>query len=266
MRKVSLGMAGAALLIVAIPAGWVLSRRGGVAKPTFVVVSGQATVDDARVKANQTVAPGGHLQTGPMSVACFAVHTTRICLGTETSMRLAALDGASETLDVQQGTLVVGAAGDHVQVTLPGGSLQISQGLVEVEVSARDTVIRAYDGSVSMTAGSQPASVVSAPATMGLDGRKRFPNPQVEREERAMIELTRAWDGSSGAIVEFSGSQGRAMVDGHGLGRPPASVLLATGPHTIVVSDGTQELVHKNMDLSSGQKIVIDDVSAAPPR
>jgi len=259
MRRARLAIVGAIALMVAAPVLWMLVRHRGVSEPRLIVASGQTTLDDAQVRAGQPVAQGARLRTGLMSISCLAVHTTRICLGANTSMRLAAIGAASETLDVEQGTVVVGTSGEQALVTVPGGSLQISQGIVEVEASAREVVVRAYEGSVGMTAGSAPASTVTAPAALNLEGKKRPPIPPLEAEERAMITLARAWQGGSSGTVQINGMHGRVVVDGLGLGRPPVSVLLTTGPHTIVLREGDQELLRKTVDVSSGQNVVLSD-------
>lgn len=260
MRKATLGIAGAITLMVAAPVLWILSRQRGVSEPRLIVASGQTTVDDAFAKANQLLPLGARVRTGLMSIACFGVHTTRVCLGADTSMRLTAVGATSETLDVERGTVVVGTSGEQVLITLPGGSLQLSQGILEAEANPREVTVRAYEGSVSMTAGSASASTVTAPAVVGLtDSRKRRPLPQLEAEERAMLNLSRAWQGVSGATVQINGTRGHVAVDGLGVGRPPVSVLLTAGPHTILVLDGDQELLRKAVDLPSGQNLVIDE-------
>jgi hypothetical protein len=258
MRKTTLGIAGAITLMVAAPVLWLMARHRGVSEPRLIVASGQTTMDDVFVQANQPVAQGARLRTGLMSISCLGVHTTRVCLGANTSMRLVAI-GASDTLDVAQGTVVVGTSGEPVLLTVPGGSLQVSQGIVEVEVSPREVLVRAYEGSIGMTAGSAAASTVTAPAVLNLEGKKRPPIPPLEAEERAMITLARAWQGGSSGTVQINGTHGHVVVDGLGLGRPPVSVLLNSGPHTILLREADQELMRKTVDVSSGQNVVVSE-------
>jgi len=258
MRKATLGIAGAITLMVAAPVLWMLARQRGASEPRLILASGQTTMNDVPVKANQPVAQGAQLSTGLMSIACFGVHTTRVCLGANTSMRLAAIGAASAALDVQQGTIVVGTSGEQELITVPGGSLQVSQGIVAIEVSSREVIVRAYEGSVGMTAGSASAATVAAPAVLNLEGKKRMPIPPLEAEERAMITMARAWQGGGGT-VQISGTHGRVVVDGLGLGRPPVSVLLASGPHTVLLREGDQELLRKTVDVSSGQNVDVSE-------
>ncbi len=259
MRRATLGIVGAITLMVAAPVLWVIARHRGVSEPRLIVASGQTTVNDVLVQAGQPIAQGAPVRTGLMSIGCLGVHTTRVCLGANTSMRLVAIGTASETLDVEQGTVVVGTSDEQALITVPGGSLQVSQGIVEVEVNPREVVVRAYEGSVGMTAGSASASTVTAPAVLNLQGKKRPPIPPLEAEERAMITLARAWQGGSSGTIQINGTHGRVVVDGLGLGRPPVSVLLTSGPHTILLHEGDQELLRKTVDVSSGQNVVVSD-------
>jgi hypothetical protein len=261
MNKRSIVIAAAALAAVGGLGAflWLRPRSRGLATPVLVLVSGDVRIDASKGKVADVVPVGAWVRTGALGSACFSLHAGRVCLGTQAGVRLASLDATAATLDVERGTVVVGSSTEVVAVKLSGGAVQIAQGTTAIEASASDVTVRALDGSATVTAGSRPPAVIAATSAFGLaDGKPRPSLPALEAEEREALAVARSWQGTAGATLDVRAQHGRVEVDGHDVGHAPASFLLSEGSHTVVIHSGPHDVTKKTLDLSAGQKAVID--------
>ena len=249
---------GAGAVVLAVAGWWFLvPGRLGLTQPRFVIVSGDARVDDVRAKVAQTLAVGATVRTGYGS-ACFSLHESRVCVGAQSEAHLADLGKTSAIVEAKRGTVVVVSGTDDVHVSIPtAGGVDVHGATVSVESAGADTVVRALDGSVTVEASGRPDAVVAAPTAMSLrDGSKRPSNPTLEGEERAVAQLAHRWQGSAGATIEVNGMRGRVSIDGTDVGTTPAAVLLDEGEHTLEVHETAREGTKETLTLRSGQKVV----------
>jgi hypothetical protein len=262
MRPLHLAIGGAAAVAAlgGIIAWRVLTpSKLGLDRPRLVIVSGDASVDGQHARAALPFNTGATVHTGHGS-ACFSVHASRVCIGANGEVKLTELapDGGGGTLEVHKGTLVIAAAsGEELHLVLNGlGTLTVRGATVALEDTASDPTVRALDNSATIEVNGRPAVVVAAPDSVGFrDGRKRAPIAPLEKEERSVVQLSRRWQGSAGAVVSYFGLHGRVEVDDTDIGGAPAAVLLDEGPHTLVVRDGNKEVVSEKLTLKAGQKI-----------
>jgi hypothetical protein len=255
-RTVKIG-AGVAAAAVAALLVWWLRRpaRLGLEKPRIVLVAGEARVDELRAKPAMPFDPGATVHTARGS-ACFSLHAARACLGTNGEVHLAELSTASAVLEHKRGALVLATSGEELRIKLAAGTITVREGIVAVELEGFP-VVRALEGSADVEANGRPPAVVAAPDAVNmLDGKKGYPMPALEREERDVARLARRWQGSAGSVLEVADLHGRVEVDGADVGPAPASVLLDEGNHTLVVRDGAHEMIHETVELRAGQKVV----------
>jgi hypothetical protein len=252
-----IGIAGGAVAL-ALGAWWFLvPGRLGLTQPRIVMVSGEAHVDDARAKVEQTLTVGATVRTGYGS-ACFSLHESRVCVGAQSEAHLAELGKTSAIVEVKRGTILVVSGTDDVHVSIPSvGGVDVHGATVSVEGAGADPVVRALNGSVTVEASGRDDTLVAAPTAMGVrDGGKRAPSPTLEGEERAVAQLAHRWQGTAGATIEVNGAHSRVSVDGTDVGVTPAAVLLDEGEHTLEVREGSREGTKEILTLRGGQKVV----------
>lgn len=256
MRRLWIGIAGGVAAAGALAAWWVLRPKPlGLAAPRVVLVAGDVTIDARHVHAGDPMIPGASVQTPGMSVACFSVRASRVCLGASTQARLGDLGSASARIDADRGTVVLRSAGDELSVVTPAGIVTVKDGAASVEINYADTVVRALAGSPTAQPGGRPAVTVAGAMSL-RDGGKRPSVPQIETEETKISELASRWQGSAGGIIQVGGRAGRVEVNGDDVGFAPASLLLDEGPHTLVVRDGAREEKKETLELRAGQVVV----------